>query len=55
MAFPRELVRHFCSPFRNPSGMKERASVMGVEEISDPNDPIEIEAAVAGLVSARYS
>jgi hypothetical protein len=41
-----ELVRHFTSPFRNPWGMKARASVMGVEEVYDPNSSEDIERAL---------
>jgi hypothetical protein len=52
LGVPPGLVRHFSSPFRNPAGMKARASVMGVEEVFDPNDQAEIEAVVDSLVSA---
>ncbi len=44
------LVRHFSSPFRNPAGMKARASVLGVDQILDTGDPGEIRLAVEGLL-----
>ena len=43
LGLPPDSVRFFSSPFRNPAGMKARASVMGVSAVFDPNDPTEID------------
>ena len=53
LGVPSESVRHFSSPFRNPAGMKARADVMGVEDISDPKSRSEIEAVLRSLLGNR--
>jgi len=53
LGVPSESVRHFSSPFWNPAGMKARAEVMGVEDISDPKSPSEIEAVLRSLLGDR--